>query len=155
MPIVEKVEKDDATYNFTRPGPDQLGNERAQKQLKDIESARKAALQQKRTRPTKAPDPEPGFKFPIYDQKHRCWRSQSETNPKDVRVWDEGKRLWRSKDSNSKLCKPHSATQRLTQKLGLSNTSDAALLDPGQRTESWFQSIWRRRSVWATGLFGK
>lgn len=159
MPIVEKVEKDDTTYNFTRPGPDQLDNENSRKQLKDIESAREAALKQKRSRQTRhsgpAPAPESGFKPPIYDQKHGCWKTQSQNDPNEVRVWDESKNVWRSKDSNSKLCKIHFATQRFTRTLGLSNTSGTALLDQSQRKASWFRSLWRRPSVWATTLFGK
>ena len=111
MPIVEpiKVDTDAEEYDNFRPGIEDLQNVDVQKQLKEIESARNAALQQKRARPMKPfgppPKPEMGFKAPIFDQKHGCWKSQSKSDYRQVKVWDESKKFWRSKDGNIELSK--------------------------------------------------
>lgn len=109
MPIVEpiKVDTDAEEYDSFRPGAEDLQRDDVQKRLKEIEDARNAALQQKRARPMKpfgsAPAPERGFKNPVFDQEHGCWKSQSKSDYRQVKVWDQSKKVWRSRDSNSEL----------------------------------------------------
>jgi hypothetical protein len=109
MPIVEpiKVDTDAEEYDSFRPGAEDLQKDDVQKRLKEIEDARNAALQQKRARPMKpfgsAPAPERGFYNPVFDQEHGCWKSQSKSDYRQVKVWDQSKKVWRSRDSNSEL----------------------------------------------------
>jgi hypothetical protein len=120
MPLVEQiqVDTDDEEYDSFRPDREDLQKDDIQKRLKEIEIARKAAIQKKRSRSAKppgpAPKPETGFKHPVFDQDHYCWKSQSKTDPKQVKVWDEEKSVWRSRESNSEFSKTCSPAQRLT-----------------------------------------
>ena len=102
MPYVEpvKVDTDAEDYDNFRPGPEDLKKDDVQKRLEEIESTRNAAFRQQRARSTKpsgpAPKPETGFKHPIFDREHGCWKSQSESDPRQIKVWDENKFVWRS-----------------------------------------------------------
>jgi len=83
-------------YDNFRPGIEDLQKDDVQRQLKEIESARNAALQQKRGRPTKpfgpAPKPETGLQGAYFRSKSTaCWKSQSKGDYRQVKVWMKAK----------------------------------------------------------------
>lgn len=104
MPIVpaSKAESDDLVYGTIRPSPQDRDTDKIKKQLQDIESDR----QRKRNSSQKAPPHEEGFSSPVFDDEHGCWKIQSSTESKILKIWDEKREIWRERYDKSSMFNP-------------------------------------------------